>query len=392
AQAAPAPATPPTDPLDACARLGGLTEFVSAVRAAGLESVLMSGAPLTVLAPSDRAFARLKERDRASLLIPENQPALRAVVAQHLVRGRFTLTELQALGSVPTLSGQRVAFTTVGSATVADGADLIRADVELPGGGVVHVIDAVLFPNTRGALDTLRWLGGHERLLDLIDEAGLEEEFASGAMTLFAPTDAAFKALPDEILEALDDGSNRSVLVDLLSRHMVAGALPAAELERLSPLAALAGGRLTVRRDGAALVIESESGVGSVPITRADIDGPGGFIHRIDRLLLPRDGLRVVPDGRLVVGVFTEPVGKALAAQLKIEQRGSFLVERLTRNGPAQRAGLKVNDVVVSIDGIPATSDNLDLLKARKGYGGTIEFVVLRAGERLTILVPVGVE
>ena len=352
----------------------------------------MSGAPLTVLAPSDRAFARLKERDRASLLIPENQPALRAVVAQHLVRGRFTLTELQALGSVPTLSGQRVAFTTVGSATVADGADLIRADVELPGGGVVHVIDAVLFPNTRGALDTLRWLGGHERLLDLIDEAGLEEEFASGAMTLFAPTDAAFKALPDEILEALDDGSNRSVLVDLLSRHMVAGALPAAELERLSPLAALAGGRLTVRRDGAALVIESESGVGSVPITRADIDGPGGFIHRIDRLLLPRDGLRVVPDGRLVVGVFTEPVGKALAAQLKIEQRGSFLVERLTRNGPAQRAGLKVNDVVVSIDGIPATSDNLDLLKARKGYGGTIEFVVLRAGERLTILVPVGVE
>jgi len=119
--------------------------LLTAVEAADLTAVLRGPGPFTVLAPSDDAFAKLPSGTVASLLLPQNKPALINLLTYHVVGSKAYSNEVLAAGSVQTLQGKSVTFTTNGTSVFANMAKVVIADLDASN-GVVHVIDEVLMP------------------------------------------------------------------------------------------------------------------------------------------------------------------------------------------------------------------------------------------------------
>jgi outer membrane protein OmpA-like peptidoglycan-associated protein/uncharacterized surface protein with fasciclin (FAS1) repeats len=116
----------------------------------------------------------------------------------------------------------------------------------------------------------------------LVDESGLGATLAApdpGAITLFAPTDAAFDELPADVLAELRTDPDR--LGRVLSHHAVAGRLTIADLTD-GLLQTLAGGDVAVAA-GETITI------GGAALVDADIAAGNGIVHVIDRLLVPDD-------------------------------------------------------------------------------------------------------
>lgn len=107
---------------------------------------------------------------------------------------------------------------------------------------------------------------------------------ASGAMTLFAPTDAAFKKLGDDVIKQI--ASDKALVRKLLHAHLVDGKYTTKELK--DP-----GGKDLRTRQGTALKVElrkDEFRVGGVKVVTADVPCSNGVIHVIDTVLpLPKE-------------------------------------------------------------------------------------------------------
>lgn len=124
-------------------------------------------------------------------------------------------------------------------------------------------------------------------LVAAVQAAGLVETLSGeGPLTVFAPTNAAFAALPAGTLDSLLLPENKDQLTKILTYHVVAGKVMAADLPAADAGVAtptVAGLDLSVRieADGAAKANEAT-------ITAADIEASNGVIHAIDTVLIPR--------------------------------------------------------------------------------------------------------
>ena len=119
--------------------------LVAAVTAAGLAETLSGEGPFTVFAPTDEAFDALPEGVLDALLLPENKDALTSILTYHAVSGEVMAADVTA-GDVETVEGSTIAITTDDGVKVND-ANVIATDVDASN-GVIHVIDAVLVPES----------------------------------------------------------------------------------------------------------------------------------------------------------------------------------------------------------------------------------------------------
>lgn len=133
------------DVVDMAAHTGQFNTLVSAVQAAGLEEVLRSDGPFTVLAPNDEAFAKLPAGTIENLLKPENRDKLKDILTYHVIPGNKYTEDVMAEGVEKTVNGQSVTFKVEGSAVYADSAKILKADVKASN-GVIHIIDNVIMP------------------------------------------------------------------------------------------------------------------------------------------------------------------------------------------------------------------------------------------------------
>ncbi|WP_397399756.1 fasciclin domain-containing protein [Phenylobacterium sp.] len=124
--------------------------------------------------------------------------------------------------------------------------------------------------------------GQFKTLLAAATAAGLVDTLKSpGPFTVFAPTDAAFAALPAGTVDTLLKPENKAQLASILTYHVVPG-------RTLSP--ALAGKQLTVTTvQGGTLAIDGRNGVtvNGAKVVSADVAASNGVIHVIDKVLLP---------------------------------------------------------------------------------------------------------
>ena len=105
----------------------------------------------------------------------------------------------------------------------------------------------------------------------------------AGPFTVFAPTDEAFAKLPAGTLEALLKPENKPKLQRLLTSHVVAGRVMAADVVNISSAKAVSGDTLTIAsRDGGVTVDGAK-------VMKTDIAATNGVIHVIDRVILPTD-------------------------------------------------------------------------------------------------------
>ena len=104
---------------------------------------------------------------------------------------------------ITTLLGKDVKVTINEEGVFINDAKVTVADLEADN-GVVHVIDAVLLPPSNTVVDIIVNSPAHDTLEAAVIAAGLADDLSgAGPFTVFAPTDDAFKALPEGTLEAL---------------------------------------------------------------------------------------------------------------------------------------------------------------------------------------------
>ena len=141
---------------------------------------------------------------------------------------------------------------------------------------------------TADIVDTAVAAGDFTTLATALQAAGLVETLkGDGPFTVFAPTDAAFAALPAGTLDTLL-ADPKGDLTDILTYHVVPGKVMAADVLGLDgqKVKTVQGGELTVGVDGDKVTLTDGAG-NTVNVTATDVEASNGVIHVIDAVLLP---------------------------------------------------------------------------------------------------------
>jgi len=145
----------------------------------------------------------------------------------------------------------------------------------------VALMSAPAFAQDMDIVDTAVANGSFTTLAAALTAAGLVDTLkGAGPFTVFAPTDAAFAALPAGTVEDLLKPENKDQLVSILTYHVVPGKVMSTDLTEGMKAASVQGGELTVTLDGGAKV-------NGAVISTADVEASNGVIHVIDSVILP---------------------------------------------------------------------------------------------------------
>jgi uncharacterized surface protein with fasciclin (FAS1) repeats len=123
----------------------------------------------------------------------------------------------------------------------------------------------------------------HTLLLAAVKEAGLVDALkGKGPITVFAPTDAAFKKLGDETIKKVL--ADKELLKKILLAHATEGAVMAADVKKLD-------GKEVKTLQGTAFKVEVKDDAvmfGGAKVTAADLKAGNGVVHVIDTVLMPK--------------------------------------------------------------------------------------------------------
>lgn len=124
-------------------------------------------------------------------------------------------------------------------------------------------------------------------LVTAVKAAGLVETLqGEGPFTVFAPTNAAFDALPAGTLGSLLKPENKDQLASILKYHVVSGKVVAGDLKDGQTVTTVQGENLTVKLvDGMAYLVDAKGN--QVKIEKTDIDAGNGVVHIVSGVLLP---------------------------------------------------------------------------------------------------------
>ena len=131
-------------------------------------------------------------------------------------------------------------------------------------------------------VDTAVAAGDFTTLVTAVQAAGLVDTLkGDGPYTVFAPTDAAFAAVPKETLDALL-ADPKGALTDVLTYHVAAGKVMSGDLTDGMVITTVNGAplKVTIKSDGTVMI-------GDATVTTADIETSNGVIHVIDTVLVP---------------------------------------------------------------------------------------------------------
>ncbi len=119
-------------------------------------------------------------------------------------------------------------------------------------------------------------------LVAAVDAAGLVPTLqGDGPFTVFAPTNEAFAALPDGLLDQLLLPCNQDALSQILTYHVVAAKVPSSDVTA-GDVETVQGGTITLGTDGGVTVNDAT-------VTTADVEASNGVVHVIDGVLVPSD-------------------------------------------------------------------------------------------------------
>lgn len=157
----------------------------------------------------------------------------------------------------------------------------------------VMVGGAAMFPS-RDIVDNAVNSADHTTLVAAVKAAGLVDTLKSpGPFTVFAPTNAAFAALPTGTVDTLLKPENKGTLTKVLTYHVVPGRIDAAALAAMvsagggrATLKTASGGNLYATARGTGVMITDDKG-GSAMVTIPNVYQSNGVIHVVNKVLLP---------------------------------------------------------------------------------------------------------
>lgn len=293
-----------------------LSTLVGAVSQAGLVDTLNSEGPFTIFAPTNAAFAAIPQADLNTIL--GNNELLTSVLTYHVVAGEsLDLAGLAEAGSVTTVNGQTLSFAPAGELLTVNGSSMVACGNVSTANATVHIIDSVLVPTfdvdasgnemlmaanvgpacTAVPADGEGSFAGMANdpagtaasnnpvlstLVSAVSEAGLVDTLNSeGPFTIFAPTNAAFGAIPSEDLNAILADADQ--LTSILTYHVVVGeSLDLAGLVKAGTVTTVNGETLTFAPDGDLVTVN-----GSSMVVCGNVQTANATVHIIDSVLVP---------------------------------------------------------------------------------------------------------
>jgi uncharacterized surface protein with fasciclin (FAS1) repeats len=143
---------------------------------------------------------------------------------------------------------------------------------------------AVADNHAKDIVDTAVAAGSFTTLAAALEAAGLVETLkGEGPFTVFAPTDAAFAALPAGTVEDLLKPENKDQLTAILTYHVVPGKVMSTDLTEGMTAATVQGGDVTI-------TLEGGPKINGAVISGPDVEASNGVIHVIDSVILPPEG------------------------------------------------------------------------------------------------------
>ncbi len=231
-------------------------------------------------------------------------------------------------------------------------------------------------------VDVARDAGDFDTLVGALEATGLDVTLSGdGPFTVFAPTDAAFDRLPEGVVAGLD----AETLEQILTYHVVAGAVPASDVVELDAATTVEGSDVAIRVIDGTVVLD-----GTVQVSQTDVLADNGVIHVVDSVLLPPS---IAFPGNLVQAasaypIFDPLVDAVVTADLATALEGVNGGDGLTLLAPTSFAfaevdvsGLTTEELgeVLLYHVIGGTVDSatiVGLVEAETLQGGTIDIAV----------------
>lgn len=147
---------------------------------------------------------------------------------------------------------------------------------------------------TKNILENAVNSADHTTLVVAVKAAGLVDTLAgAGPFTVFAPTNEAFAKLPAGTVDTLLKPENKQLLTKVLTYHVVAGRVSAADLKKMiqhgkgtAELTTVAGGKLWAMEKDGHIVLKDEKG-GISTVTIPNVFQSNGVIHVVDTVVMP---------------------------------------------------------------------------------------------------------
>ncbi len=201
------------------------------------------------------------------------------------------------------------------------------------------------------------------------------------------------------------------ILLRIDDRPVTSGEVLASEVRRRRPGQDVA---LLIERDGKELSVKVKLGEFTVSDARRELElrfpglfpdmpapmAPPGAPGRPSKPGSPAPATPAPPrefswafEKRTFIGVYCDPLGRELAEHFGVKEGLGLIVTRLTEKGPAEKAGVKVGDVIVRADGkrVESVDALVDVVQDRK-KGDKIKIELLRDRKPLTVEVEVDEE
>ena len=178
-----------------------------------------------------------------------------------------------------------VALFSIGTTTTVSAQSKVKT---------VMVGGAPMYP-TKNIVENAVNSKDHTTLVTALKAAGLVETLqGAGPFTVFAPTNEAFNKLPAGTVETLVKPENKATLTKILTYHVVAGRMTAADLTKAikagkgtATLKTVSGGTLTAMAKGKTITLKDEKG-GVSTVTIANVLQSNGVIHVVNTVLMPK--------------------------------------------------------------------------------------------------------
>ena len=274
-----------TKDIPANAEATGLHDsLVAALAHAGLVETLQGDGPFTVFAPTDAAF-EAAGIDLSTFDTEAENETLSDILLYHVISGAVDAANVTD-GLVATMvNGDNTTFTVTNETVMINDANITDRDVAASN-GIIHIIDKVLLPPAEEpALEDISGVaagtGVHDSLVAALTHAGLVATLqGDGPFTVFAPTDEAFAEAGID-LSTFDNDEANATLTDILTYHVYAGSVAAADVTD-GMVATMVNGD-----DATFTVVNGTVMVGGATVTTADVAASNGVIHVIDKVLMP---------------------------------------------------------------------------------------------------------
>lgn len=275
-----------------------LRELHQNAKRSGVNKLLIRDGPYTLFAPENKAFRGISTDITKQMGVKNEKKNL---ILYHTANGRYYAKDLTNGMEIPTLyeGNPKIRVNRYGNGIVTVNCARVILPDQVATNGILHVTDKVISPvKTDGSTVTELLLqdGRFGELVTALIVSGLGNDLRGpGPFTVFAPTDAAFRKAPQEVVDRILN--NKDALLKLLKYHVLDRDLCAAAIISPTKVKTSEGQTLEVSCD-----VSDRLSVNGATTSETDILASNGVIHAIDDLLIP-DSARSVKETLTKLGL-----------------------------------------------------------------------------------------